>query len=238
MKKLFAVFFTTAALTAPALADGFSGTLVAGSQGGLFSIAGGLNYSVEVAPNLFLGGSLNPVVAFTNPTAFGLNARLGGKYVLLVTKSASTNVNAYVGAGTNISFAAQPIAVSADINAGLDGWNTIATGVKLYGGLDGNLSYGFTSNTFGYDIAAYGGVFFEPIRNLEARLQGSVGYGGVFNGAGGLRWNAESSLYYTFVPEAKVGVNVGYGSSGFSVGLGFLFAQKPGSLGIAGNYLP
>jgi hypothetical protein len=27
-------------------------------------------------------------------------------------------------------------------------------------------------------------------------------------------------------------------SGGFRFGLGFLFAQKPGSLGIAGNYLP
>ena len=227
------------AFSTPAFADGFSGTLNVGSQGGLFSIAGGLNYSMEVSPNIFIGASLNPSVYPSLPNnQFSLGARIGAKYVILLTKNATTSMNAYVGTGVNLQVIPSPIGVSMDINAGLDNYTLISKGIKIYGGVDARLSYFISAGSFGYDLGGYGGLFFEPITNLEARVQLSAGIGGGFSGGSAFRWNAETSAYYAFIPTVKVGVNVGYGSNGFSIGLGVLFTEKPGSLGIAGNYLP
>jgi hypothetical protein len=242
MKKAIALLSTIAVMTAfaaPAFADGFSGTLNVGSDGGVFSIRGGLNYSLEVSPNLFVGASLNPSLFPGLPSdQFGLQGRVAAKYVLLITKTQTTSVNAYLGTGVNLQVLPQPVSVLVDINAGGDGYFLIAKGIKVYGGIDTKLIYAISANSFGYDLASYGGFFFEPVANLEGRIQVSVGLGGSFSGASTFRWNAETSLYYAFMPQLKVGVNLGYGSSGFSIGLGVLFTEKPGSLGIAGNYVP
>ncbi len=239
MKTGIIALATIAALASTAFADGFSGTLNADSQGGIFSIAGGLNYSIEVSPNVFVGASLNPSFTPSLPAdQFGLGARVGAKYVILLTKNATTSMNAYVGTGINLQIVPSPFGVSMDVNAGLDNYTSIAKGIKVFGGVDTKLTYFISAGSFGYDLAGYGGLFFEPVTNLEARVQLSAGFGGTFSGGGNFRWNAETSAYYAFAPQVKVGVNLGYGSSGFSVGVGLLFTEKPGSLGIAGNYLP
>jgi hypothetical protein len=240
MKKGIALLLSILSLsfTAPALADGFSATLEGGSDGGLFSTRASLNYSMEIIPNTFIGASLQPAVLWNVPgTQFAVGARVAAKHVFLITKDFTTSVNAYIGTGINL-FVVPAFAVGADINAGLDGYKVIGTGIKVYGGLDTALNYNFTSSAFGYNLSAYGGLFFEPVRNLEARVQGGVGFGGSFSGGSAFTWKAESSIYYTFMPQFKLGANIGYGSNGFSIGLGLLFAEKPGSLGIAGNYLP
>ena len=239
MKTGIIAFATIAALASTAFADGFSGTLNVGSQDGGFSIAGGLNYSIEVSPNIFVGASLNPSVYPGLPNnQFSLGARVGAKYVILLTKNATTSMNAYVGTGINLQVIPSPIGVSMDINAGLDNYSLISKGIKIYGGVDTKLIYFISAGSFGFDLAGYGGLFFEPITNLEARVQIGAGFGGSFSGGSAFRWNAETSVYYAFVPQVKVGMNLGYGSNGFSIGLGVLFTEKPGSLGIAGNYLP
>lgn len=240
MKKSSITLLTTALFaSAPAFADGLSGTLDLNSTSGIFSARGSLNYSLEVSPNLFVGASVSPIYTPSLPTdQFGLQTRVAAKYVALITKNFDYSVNAYVGTGVNLQVLPVPVTVAADLNAGVDGYNQIASGIKVYGGIDGKLIFAFAGGGLGYDLAGFGGFFFEPIANLEARVQGAVGLGGAFSGGNAVRWEAVSSLYYAFAPQFKLGANIGYGSNGFRIGLGVLFTEKPGSLGIAGNYLP
>jgi hypothetical protein len=239
IKRVFAVAATAFAVSGAAYADGLSATLdvpiVPTNQ---FSVRLGLNYSLEVAKNVFVGASLNPSYTPSNTEPFGLNARVGAKYVLLIAKSANTIVNGYIGAGVNAKILPQPFGISADIGAGLDAVFGFSEVFKLYGELNGKASYDFTASAFGYQADATVGVFVEPVRNLEFRVQASGGLVGVAN-TNAFFWLVGSSLYYTIVPQFKLGVTAAYGSNGaFVFGLGALFAEKPGTLGIAGNYLP
>jgi hypothetical protein len=239
IKRVFAITAAALAISSAAYADGFSATLdvpiVPTTQ---FSVRLGLNYSLEVTKNLFIGASLNGSYTPSNTNQFGLNARLGAKYVLLIAKSANTIFNGYIGAGANANILPQPFGISADVVAGLDGVFGLSQLVKLYGEINGKASYDFTASVFGYQADATLGVFLEPIQNLEFRVQGTVGIVGVAN-ASSFFWLANSSLYYTIVPQFKLGVIVGYGSSGaFTFGVGALFVQKPGTLGLPGAYLP
>lgn len=172
----------TLGLSGAALADGFSATLdtliLPTTQ---FSVRLGLNYSLEVTKNLFVGVSVNPSYTPSNTEPFGLNARVGAKYVILIAKSASSIFNGYVGAGATASILPAPFNIGADINAGLDGVFGLGAGFKLYGGLNGKLGYNFTGNAFSYQADAVLGIFVEPIENLEFRVQGAVGVVNILN---------------------------------------------------------
>ncbi len=235
LKKICTLGLVAFGISSVALADGFSTTLdmpvIPTSN---FSVRLGLNYSLEVSPNLFVGASINPTITPGAANVFSLNARIGAKYVVLLYKDFSSLVNGYVGAGIAASVVPTPFNIGADVNAGLYAITALGGGFKLYGGADGKLGYNFTVGAIDYSAIGYVGVFVEPLTSLELRLQGSAG---VVGGAG--FFAASSSLYYTIVPQFKVGVTAVYNSNGaFVFGLGALFAEKPGTLGIAGNYLP
>ena len=237
LKRAFLLTVTALGLSSAALADGFSATLEVPIVP-TFSAKLGLNYSLEVSPNLFIGGSLNSTITPGATNVFGLTARVGAKYVLLLLKNSTTSVNAYLGAGVNASVIPTPFTIGLDLNAGINAIAAIGGGFKFYGGVDGVAVYVFTGGAFVFSLAANAGVFFEPVTNLEFRLQGLVALVGTA-GVTGFGWGINSSLYYTIVPQFKVGLTAAYGSSGaFVFGLGALFAEKPGTLGIAGNYLP
>ncbi len=237
LKRAFLLTVTALGLSSAALADGFSATLEVPIVP-TFSAKLGLNYSLEVSPNLFIGGSLNSTITPGATNVFGLTARVGAKYVLLLLKNSTTSVNAYLGAGVNASVIPAPFTIGLDLNAGINAITAIGGGFKFYGGVDGVVAYVFTGGAFVFSLAANAGVFFEPVTNLEFRLQGLVALVGTA-GLTGFGWGVGSSLYYTIVPQFKVGLTAAYGSSGaFVFGLGALFAEKPGTLGIAGNYLP
>ena len=240
LKRAILLTATALGLASAALADGFSATLdVPIIPTNNFSVRLGLNYSLEVSPNLFIGASLNPSITPGAADVFGLSARVGAKYVLLLLKNSTTSVNAYVGAGLDATIIPAPFSIGVDVNAGIYAVTAIGGGFKLYGGADGEIGYIFTgAGAFVYSVIANVGVFFEPVTNLEFRVQGTAALIGVA-GLTGFGWGIGSSLYYTIVPQFKVGLTVSYGSGGaFVFGLGALFAEKPGTLGIAGNYLP
>ena len=239
LKRAFLLTVTALGLSSAALADGFSATLdmpiIPTSS---FSIRLGLNYSLEVSKNLFIGGSLNPTITPGAANVFGLTARVGAKYVLLLLKDSASSVDAYLGAGVGASIIPEPFSIGVDFNVGIKAITALGGGFKLYGGADGVVAYVFTGGAFLYTVGANLGVFFEPITNLEFRVQGTATLIGVA-GATAFGWGIGSSLYYTIIPQFKVGLTASYGSNGaFVFGLGALFAEKPGSLGIAGNYLP
>lgn len=239
IKRALLLTATALSLSSAAFADGFSATLdtpILPTSN--FSIRLGLNYSLEISPNLFVGASLNPSLTPGSANAFALSARVGIKYVLLVYKDNSSLVNGYVGAAVNSGILPSPFSIGAEANAGIYAITALGGGFKLYGGLDGKVGYEFTVGILDFNALATAGVFFEPIQNLEWRIQGNAGVLGAA-GTSAFYWLAGSSLYYTFVPQFKLGLSVGYGSGGaFLLSLGALFAEKPGTLGIAGNYLP
>ncbi len=239
LKKICTLGLVAFGISSVALADGFSATLDAPIiPTSNFSVRLGLNYSLEVSPNLFVGASLNPTITPSAANVFSLNARIGAKYVILLYKDFSSLVNGYVGAGIAASVVPTPFNIGADVNAGVYGFTALGGGFKLYGGADGKLGYNFTIGAIDYAAIGYVGVFVEPLTSLELRLQGSAGVVGIGSAGAGF-FAAGSSLYYTIVPQFKVGITANYNSNGaFVFGLGALFAEKPGTLGIAGNYLP
>jgi hypothetical protein len=234
IKRAILITATALGFSSAALADGFSATLdmpiIPTSN---FSIGLGLNYSLQVIENLYVGASLNPTITPGAANVFSLGARVGAKYVVVLFKDNASLVNGYVGAGVEATVV-PAFSIGADVNAGVYGITGIGGGFKLYGGLDAEAGYNFTASLFVYDISTKVGVFVEPITNLEFRVEGLVGINN-----GGFNWGVGSSLYYTIIPQFKVGMSAGYGSGGaFVFGIGALFAEKPGTLGIAGNYLP
>jgi hypothetical protein len=229
------------AVSAPALADGFSVTVDAPISPN-FSIGTGLNYSYEIIPNLFVGGSLNAVFVPSLPSGsqFGLSTRVGAKYIMQVINTTNTYVNVYTGAGLNVQILPSPISVSADVNAGVFARYGVGNDVKLYGGMDGALGYNFSVGQLNPEISGYAGVKFEPIGALSLYAQGAVGYNSISSvgtSGAGFVYDARAGLYYDIVPQFRLGVYAGF-NGGFLFGIGARYAMKPGTLATPGNYLP
>jgi hypothetical protein len=251
-KTVLIAALTALGVGSAAFADGFSATLETPIGFGnpmTFSVGGSLNYSYEVIPNLFAGVSLGGAYNF-NGGGGALGARVGTVYVLQLLDANNTFVNGYVGAGANLLFVPQPISVAVDANGGLFARYGISQGVRLYGGVDGEVGYNFVSGAFVPAVSGYGGVRFETIPNLALYLQGGVGYNSIkaANASGssltslpvavnGVVYDVRGGLYYAFAPQFQLGVYASY-NGGFTVGLTAKFLEKPGTLGISGNYLP
>jgi hypothetical protein len=229
------------AVSAPALADGFSATLDLPISPN-FSIGTGLNYSYEVIPNLFVGGSLNLAFVPNAPSSaqFGLSTRVGAKYIMQVIDANNTYVNVYTGAGLDLQILPSPISVSADVNAGVFGRYGIADFVKVYGGMDGALGYNFSAGVLNPEISAYGGLKFEPIGALSLYAQAGVGYNSISSvgtSGAGFVYDIRTGLYYDIVPQFRLGVYTGF-NGGFLLGISGQYTMKPGTLATPGNYLP
>jgi hypothetical protein len=238
-------------LTSGAFADGFSASVDApvfqGNQFN-FSIGGSLNYSIEVMPRLFVGASVNPQFIFdsaANPV-FSLSARVGAKYVLSIVKTSSLYVDVPIGVGVDVGIL-QAFTVAADVNAGINVNYVVAPNLKVLAAAYGKLGYNFTASSLGYGAGGTVGLFFEPVRNIELFARGEAGIAGNFSGgASPANYSIIGGAYYTFVPQFKLGLYVGYNNSfanaftngGFVVGLRGLFVMKPGSLGVEGAFKP
>jgi hypothetical protein len=231
---------TAAALTSPALADGFSASLdVPVVDNGAFapSIGVALAYSLEVAPRIFVGATakigFDPQAATTPVNnQFSLGARVGAKYVLSVTKSANLFVDVPVGVGIDIGILPGDVSVGADLNAAVNVVYALNPTAKIIAQGGGLVGYTFTAGGgFKYNLFADAGVFFEPITNLEVYARGNLNY------SGALGYEVIGGLYYTVVPQAKVGLYLGY-NGGFVVGIRGLFVEKPGTLGVIGAFQP
>lgn len=240
-------------LSTPALADGLSASLEVPILP-QFSIGGTLNYTYEVIPNLFLGGSLGGAYNF-GVQAGGIGGRIGGVYVLQLLDADSAFVNAYVGAGGNVIYQIVPapatsgLAFAADVNGGLFARYGISQAARIYGGVDGALGYNFSGAQFIPVVSGYAGLRLEPLTNLNVYVQGAVGLNAikVANSSGsslitglgtpGFVYDLRAGLYYAIVPQVQVGVYAGY-NGGFSLGLSAKFVEKPETLATPGNYLP
>jgi hypothetical protein len=238
IRKALFTLMTAAALTSPALADGFSADLnvpIVSNGGVNFSIGGSLAYSLEVAPRIFVGASLSPNFVATG-SVFTLSGRVGAKYVISVTKSKDLFVDAPIGVGVDVGIVPDGPTFSVDLNAALNVIYALSSNVKIIGQASGLVGYDISGSNFIYEVGAEAGVFFEPITNLEVYARGGLSYAGV-GSVTALTYEVIGGLYYTLVPQAKAGLYFGY-NGGFVVGLRAKFVEKPGTLGVIGAFQP
>ena len=258
MKPLYSTALKAAVLTSAVLlpsaafADGFSATLetpITLTNPTTFSAGGSLNYSLEVMKNLFVGGSVGGAYSFSAGTG-ALGARVGAVYIAQLLDAPNTYVNAYVGAGANVLILPSPLAFSVDASAGLFARYGISRGVRIYGGVDGEVGYNVSASSFVPAVSGYVGARFEAITNLSLYTQFGAGYNSIkaANASGssltalpfgnaGFVYDVRGGLFYSIAPQAQIGVYGAY-NGGFTIGLTAKFLEKPNTLGIAGNYLP
>ena len=235
--------------SAPALADGFSLTLDAPILP-QFSIGLGVNYSLQVIRNLYVGISTDTRYTASAPadTQFSIDVRFGGKYIDSLYEQSQFYVKWYAGAGVNIRPIGASSGATADFNGGLFGRYELSKVAKIYGGVDGGLLLNFNqANPLNLYASAFAGVKIDPNPILSAYFQVAGGWNRVENtGAQGLGYLLDARIggYFTVVPQFRLGLFVGYVSSantnGNAVifGIGGQFAERPGTLATPGNYLP
>jgi hypothetical protein len=219
------------ALGSSAGADGLSGEITLPLNP--FSVGAAINYTYELVPNWFVGGSLNAKYRpSVTPDPFSIGARLGTNYIINLAETRDLKADSYVGAGVDFGFTGGFSAVP-ELNAGARATFSVTPAVKLYGGADGKLA--LISLPAGVSVApsifGYFGGKLEPITNLEAYAQAGIGY------ANALNYDLKLGAYYTVIPEVRLGASVGYNGD-FRASFGAQFAQKPGTLATPGNFLP
>jgi hypothetical protein len=250
MKKVLLATLISA-LGSLALADGFSLTVNLpilpqfGILGGQFispyrSYRGtALNYTVNTADNVVVGGSLRP--GFFAGT-FALSSRVGGVIVTKLNQTDTGYVEAALHLGSNQYFVPGPFGLDADLGGEIFIAQQAAQNLALYGGagLIGTLTV-VPSFRLGAALNAYAGLKLEMVRDLEAYLEGGL----VYPFGGSLGYDVTASLYYTVVPGGRIGVYTGFlnqsgvgGTGAFKLGLAGEFTEKPETLGTPGNYLP
>ena len=231
IKKMSMVVIGALVFGSSAGADGLSGEITLPLNP--FSVGAAINYTYEVVPNWFVGGSLRAGYGpFGSTGAFNAGARLGTNYIINLAETRNLKADAYVGAGVDLGFIAAFSAVP-DINAGARATFSISPGAKVYGGIDGKVA--LLSSTTGVSVApgvfTYFGGKLEPVTNLEVYAQAGLGYSTAFN------YDLKLGAYYTLIPEVRLGASVGYNGD-FRASIGAQFAQKPGTLATPGNFLP
>jgi hypothetical protein len=233
IKNMSMMFIGAGALVlgSSAGADGLSGEITLPLNP--FSVGAAINYTYELVPNWFVGGSLkaNYTPSFT-AAPFSAGARLATNYIINLVETRDLKADAYVGAGVELGFTGG-FSATPDVTAGVRATFSISPGVKVYGGLDGKLTV-FTTPVFNVipGVFTYVGGKLEPVTNLEIYAQAGIGYASLFS------YDLKLGAYYTVIPEVRLGASVGYGNDAFRASIGAQFAQKPGTLATPGNFLP
>jgi hypothetical protein len=219
-------------------ADGLSGEITLPLNP--FSVGAATNYTYELVPNWFVGGSLKANYTPTlTPEPFSAGARLGTNYIINLVDASNLKADAYVGAALNFGFR-KDFSIAPELNAGTRATFSISPMAKLYAGLGGKLLF---PGAVALNLDGYLGGKFEPVKNLEAYAQVGFDYLGAFSSTSIGLYDLKLGVYYTVIPEVRLGASVGYGgvfgSSGdFRASIGAQFAQKPGTLATPGNFLP
>ncbi len=220
-----------------------------------FSIGLGLNYSLQVIPNLYVGISTDTRFIAGNSGAtpptngiFSFEARFGGKYIETLLIEKAYYLKWYAGAGIVI----QPFGVTtgfrSDVVGGFFGRYEISKVAKVYGGLDGGVLLEFNqANPLNLFASLFAGIKIDPSPLLSLYFQSSVGWNRIENTSntlrgGGYLLDARIGGYFSIVPQFRLGLFVGYlgsqSQNALTFGISGQFLEKPGSLATPGNYLP
>jgi hypothetical protein len=219
-------------------ADGLSGELTIPLNP--FSVGAAINYTYELVPNWFVGGSLKAAYTPSLTAApFSAGARLGTNYIINLVDASDLKADAYVGAAMNLGFTGG-FSIAPELNAGTRATFSISPMAKLYGGLGGKLLF---PSAVALNLNGYFGGKLEPVKNLEAYAEAGFDYLRAFSASSLGLYDLKLGVYYTLIPEIRLGASVGYGGAfgtggDFRASIGAQFAQKPGTLATPGNFLP
>ena len=197
-----AILSSAVLLPSAAFADGFSATLetpIKLTDPVSFSAGGSLNYSLELMKNLFVGASVGGAYNFS-AGAGALGARVGAVYVAQLLDAPNTFVNAYVGAGVNVLILPSPVSFGLDASAGLFARYGISRGVRIYGGVDGEVGYNVSQSNFVPAVSGYVGARFEAITNLSLYTQFGAGYNAIKAANAGLTLQGSAVASDAFFP--------------------------------------
>ena len=105
-----------------------------------------------------------------------------------------------------------------------------------YGNVEGSVVYQPLAGVLSPGVGVTAGVKLEPLPLVDVYVEGNARYTGAF------AYYARVGGYVSLLPQLKVGVRAGYegaaSAGSFTVALAAEFAEKPGSLGMPGSYLP
>jgi hypothetical protein len=230
-----------------------AGALVLGSSAGAdglsgeinlplnpFSVNAAIHYTYELVPNWFVGGSLRAGYGPIGSNGeFNSSARLGTNYIINLLDTGDLKADAYVGAAVNLGFT-KDFTITPELNAGTRATFSISPMAKLYAGLGGRLQF---PGAVAFNLDGNFGAKLEPVKNLEAYVEAGFNYLRAFSSSSLGLYDLKLGVYYTLVPEVRLGASVGYGgafgaSGDFRASIGAQFAQKPGTLATPGNFLP
>ncbi len=141
--------------------------------------------------------------------------------------------------GSNQIYQPGPFGLDFDLGGELFLTQRVSDSVALYGGTGLTVTLTPSPLIVSTGLNAYVGSKLELTRDLDAYLEGGILYplGGV------LGYDLTTSLYYTVMRGARVGVYGGYVNQGgpagaFKFGISAEWTEKPETLGTPGNYLP
>jgi hypothetical protein len=247
-KKTILLLLSIMMFSSSVFADGFSLTLDVPIQP-RFSIGLGINYSLQVISNLYVGISSDLSFIASNPdnAKIALNVRFGGKYIAALIDEPAYYLKYYAGVGLEITAFANSN-VSSDINGGFFTRFFVSKVAKIYGGIDGALTFGFGSINSGLNLEAslFAGIKIDPSPAFSAYFQFAGGWNRIqTTGArdAGYLLDARIGAYFAIVPQFRLGLYIGFQNGqtrGGEIvfGVGGQFLEKPGSLATPGNYLP
>lgn len=247
-KKALLLLVTFMMMCTPVLADGFSLTLDVPIQP-RFTISLGINYSLQVISNLYVGISSDLSFIASNPdnAKIALNVRFGGKYIATLIDDPSYYLKWYTGVGLEITAFANSN-VSSDINGGFFTRYFLSKVAKVYGGVDGALTFGFGTINGGLNLEAslFVGIKIDPTPSFSAYFQFAGGWNRIqTTGARDLGYllDARIGAYFAIVSQFRLGLYIGFQNGqtrGGEVvfGIGGQLLERPGTLATPGNYLP
>jgi hypothetical protein len=240
-KKIWIAFVMLGFFLTPIVfADGFSATLNIGLP--TFSAALGLNYSLEVLPDLRVGGGVSGFYGQPYPQIkFNLGALYGKKILEFKPGFLELYAGARVTGGV-----APVIGVSAwlEPTVGLEGEYSIAPKTRLVGNLDLAFFMPLTDGaTFEWSGNFGLGLKYALLDQLELGAFLNADYHDVIGVLSRTTLNATIKASYTLVGQVKIGTSLGFtylstNVTNFSIGIFGSFVQNPGTPGTPDTRLP
>ena len=242
MRKIISVLLITVGLMliSAVRADGFSATLNTSLPS--FSASLGLNYTLEVIPNLVVGGGISGFYGQPYPQ---IGFQFGALYDQKLMLNADTTLEFYAGArvaGLVVPYL--PFSAWFEPNAGVSAEFVVADKTKVLGNLD-LVFYVPLTETAVFEFSGNLGVglkyaLFENLE-LSAILSGSYFVAGSVLSQ--TNFSILTKILFTVFPEVKLGTSfdVSFSSTGktnFSISIFGWLTENPGTLGTPDTRLP
>lgn len=145
MRKTLIALAATTLLASPALADGFSATLSAGTSpiAQAFSVRGVLVYTTTIVDGLTLTAQARLNYNSASSSPFGFSLRATPKYTMTLLESQSLSVSAYGALDFLIVVLPTPVSLYVTPLAGVDLSYTVSDPFAIFAGTEFDLTFNF-----------------------------------------------------------------------------------------------